>query len=240
MPNVMQRSIRTQCGVARLLTIIAFLALVLPGEGQYTVPGTRPLVAIHTELGTMVVELYNETPVHRDNFLKLVREGAYDSLLFHRVVPGFMVQGGDPDSRRAGLEDMLGSGGPGYTLPAEIIPGLIHRRGALAAARQGDQVNPDRRSSGSQFYIVQGRTYQPNELDMVTERSARMGDTVTYTAADRVTYATLGGAPHLDGAYTVFGSVVEGVEVVDAIAAQACDNRDRPIKDVRMFMRIME
>lgn len=191
-------------------------------------------------MGTIVLELYNETPVHRDNFLHLVREGAYDSLLFHRVIPGFMVQGGDPDSKRAGRETPLGNGGPGYTLEAEIKPQFIHRRGALAAERLPDDVNPERSSNGSQFYLVQGRTYQSHELDMVMERNARSGDTLSYTAADRVTYATMGGAPHLDGAYTVFGAVVEGMDVVDAIAEQPCDNRDRPLTEIRMFMRVVE
>jgi peptidyl-prolyl cis-trans isomerase B (cyclophilin B) len=206
-------------------------------RSQASKPEARPRVEIRTTLGNMVVELYNETPVHRDNFLKLSREGFYDSLIFHRVIPGFMVQGGDPGSRQAPRERALGTGGPGYTLPAEIVPGLVHHKGALAAARQGDDVNPDRRSSGSQFYIVHGRTYQPNELTMMAERLARMGQVVAYSEADRAAYARLGGAPHLDGGYTIFGRVVQGLEVLDAIAAQPCDGRDRPVNDVRMFIR---
>lgn len=201
---------------------------------------TRPLVQIRTELGILIVALYNETPQHRDNFLKLVREHAYDSLLFHRVIAGFMVQGGDPDSKRAAAGTLLGQGGPGYTIPAEITPGLIHKKGALAAARQPDQVNPDRRSSGSQFYLVQGKTYQQAELDQVMARSARYGTPVTYTEEQKKTYGSVGGTPHLDGAYSVFGEVVEGLEVLDAIATQPCDGRDRPLTDIRMFMRVLE
>ncbi|HMC97413.1 MAG TPA: peptidylprolyl isomerase [Flavobacteriales bacterium] len=200
----------------------------------------RAHVEIRTELGTIVVALYNETPQHRDNFLKLVREGAYDSLLFHRVIPGFMVQGGDPTSKRAGAGAMLGNGGPGYTLPAEIVPGLVHKKGALAAARQGDQENPEHRSNGSQFYIVQGKTFTPEELQPIEQRNASYGIPLTYSEAEKRTYSSAGGAPHLDGAYTVFGEVVQGLDVIDAIAAQPCDARDRPLKDIRMFMHVLE
>lgn len=199
----------------------------------------RPRVEVRTSLGTLVVELYNETPQHRDNFLKLAREHFYDSLLFHRVIPGFMVQGGDPDSRRAAAGMPLGMGGPGYTVPAEILPGMYHTKGALAAARQGDQANPARASSGSQFYIVQGRTYQAQELDMVARRNAGMGTPVTYDDAARTRYSAVGGAPHLDGAYTVFGRVVEGIDVVDRIAALERDRTDRPVQDVRMWMKVL-
>jgi cyclophilin family peptidyl-prolyl cis-trans isomerase len=200
----------------------------------------RALVEIRTNHGTMIAALYNETPAHRDNFLKLVREGRYDSLLFHRAIPGFMVQGGDPDSKRAPTDAALGQGGPGYTLPAEIQPGIIHKRGALAAARQPDEVNPDRRSNGSQFYIVHGKPFGAEELDRVAERNARFGTPVTYTVEQRKDYATTGGAPHLDGAYTIFGEVVEGQHVIAAIANAPCDGRDRPLVDIRAFMRILE
>lgn len=198
------------------------------------------MVEIRTESGTMMVLLYDETPAHRDNFIKLVKEGHYDSLLFHRVVPGFMIQGGDPGSRTAKPGQMLGNGGPGYTLPAEIVPGLIHRKGALAAARQGEDVNPELRSSGSQFYIVQGRTHTTEDLDLIVRRQARYGIGLHYSADDRMDYERQGGTPHLDGAYTVFGQVMAGMEVIDAIAAMECDQGDRPQKDVRMFMRILE
>ena len=162
-------------------------------------------VSIETEYGTMNVKLYDETPLHRDNFVKLVESGFYNDLLFHRVIKDFMVQGGDPESKNAVQGQMLGSGGPDYTIPAEIKREFSHKKGALAAARQGDQVNPERRSSGSQFYIVQNN----------------------------------GGTPHLDGAYTVFGEVVKGIEVVDKIADQRVDRRDRPEKDIRMKMQMM-
>jgi len=188
-------------------------------------------------MGNMIVALYNETPQHRDNFLKLARSGAYDSLLFHRVIPGFMAQTGDPESKHAKPEAALGQGGPGYTLPAELVPAFIHKRGALAAARLPDDQNPERRSSGSQFYIVQGRPHEAADLERVMERNARYGTPVSYTEEQRRIYATIGGAPHLDGAYTVFGEVVEGLEVLDAICNALCDGRDRPLKDIRIFVR---
>lgn len=220
------------------MALFAALALQSMTHAQPTAAPTRALVEIRTDLGPIVVALFNETPTHRDNFLRLARAGAYDSLLFHRVIPGFMVQGGDPDSRRAAPGAALGQGGPGYTLPAEIVPGLIHRQGALAAARLADDVNPDRRSSGSQFYIVQGKAWQGPELERLNARKG--AEAIPYSEEERRIYATQGGAPHLDGAYTVFGEVVEGLETVDAIAKTACDARDRPLQDIRMFMRILE
>jgi peptidyl-prolyl cis-trans isomerase B (cyclophilin B) len=134
----------------------------------------------------------------------------------------------------------LGTGDPGYTLPAEIVPGLVHERGSLGAVRQGDQVNPERRSNGMQFYIVDGRAYEAADLDRFAERAARDGDTLVYTAENKAVYAREGGTPHLDGAYTVFGKVVDGQEVIDAIAAVPRDPADRPLKDIRMTMRIVE
>ena len=218
--------------------------LLLGAHGARTHAQTAPapvqtLVEIRTEMGRIVVALYNETPQHRDNFLKLVREHAYDSLLFHRVVVGLMVQGGDPESKRSKEDAPLGKGGPGYTLAPEILPTLIHKRGALAAVREPDDVNPERRSSGSQFYIVQGHPYEAADLDAVMQRNARYGTPVRYTEAQRKTYATEGGAPHLDGAYTIFGEVIEGMDVVEAIAAQPSNAQYRPLKDIRMFMHIM-
>jgi len=200
----------------------------------------RPLVEIRTTLGVMVVALYNETPVHRDNFLKLARAGAYDSLLFHRAIPGFMAQGGDPESKRSKAGAPLGDGGPGYTLPAEIHARLVHVRGALAAARQPDDVNPERRSNGSQFFLVQGRAHNADDLDRVAQRNARFGQAVNYSEDQRRAYATRGGAPHLDGAYTVFGEIVEGMEVLDAICAAPTDSNDRPLTDIRIFVRPLE
>jgi peptidyl-prolyl cis-trans isomerase B (cyclophilin B) len=222
-----------------MLAVLGCPLLISAAGAQDSRTEERVRVEVRSTAGTLVVELFNETPRHRDNFIKLVNDGAYDSLLFHRVIPAFMVQGGDPDSKRAAAGTVLGNGGPGYTVPAEIVPGLIHRRGALAAARQGDPVNPERNSSGSQFYIVHGKTFQPRELDMLVQRSARMGTPISYTPEQQAVYASEGGAPHLDGAYTVFGQLVEGFEVLDAIAAQPCDPRDRPLTDIRFFMRVL-
>jgi len=223
---------------------MALLAGLGTAFGQAKPVEKRHLVEINTTTGRMVVELYNETPLHRDNFLKLVRQHFYDSTLFHRVIPGFMIQGGDPDSRKA--EDRavpLGQGGPGYTVPAEIDPKLIHRKGALATARLGDDVNPEMRSSGSQFYIVQGRTWRPNDLAQLEARinEGRPDSLAMHYTPDQVqTYANLGGTPHLDGGYTIFGQVVSGMEVLDLIANQPCDNLDRPFADVRIWMRVLQ
>jgi cyclophilin family peptidyl-prolyl cis-trans isomerase len=239
MSNVIKRGTSKQCWPAMLLALCMCASSTML-QAQAPAGGKRPLVEVRTEVGTLVIALHNETPVHRDNFLKLVREGAYDGLLFHRVMQGFMVQGGDPDSREPAAGAMLGTGDPGYTLPAEIVPGLVHTRGSVAAARQGDSVNPDKRSNGMQFYIVLGRTYEKEDLDRMVQRALQYGDTVVYTEANVNDYAREGGAPQLDGAYTVFGEVVDGHEVIDALAAVACNAQDRPLKDIRMFMRILE
>lgn len=192
------------------------------------------MVKISTAHGDIVLKLYNETPQHRDNFLKLAEEGFYDGTLFHRVINGFMIQGGDPDSRDAAPDQMVGSGGPGYQIPAEIVEGLIHGKGALAAARQGDQMNPERKSSGSQFYIVQGKVFTPEELDQM---ELQMGKNLT--PQQRQTYTTIGGTPHLDNAYTVFGEVVEGLEVLDKIAATPTGVADRPVEDIPMTVEVL-
>lgn len=192
-------------------------------------------VKIETSYGDMVVKLYNETPLHRDNFLKLVKEGTYDDVLFHRVINQFMIQGGDPNSKNAKPGQMLGDGDLGYTLPAEFVPGLFHKKGALAAARQADQVNPQKRSSSCQFYIVQGTKWDAERLKMVEQRMGR-----SFSKEEADVYATLGGTPFLDGDYTVFGEVVEGLDVVDKIAAVQCGPMDRPVEDVKMKMTIIE
>lgn len=194
-----------------------------------------PKVLLSTEFGDMTIKLYNETPQHRDNFLKLVEEGFYDSLLFHRVINQFMIQGGDPDSRHAEAGYPLGMGGPGYTIPAEFNPAFYHKKGALAAARQGDQVNPEKESSGSQFYIVHGRPFSDDELNMMAQRAQ-----IDIPEEHREVYRTLGGAPHLDGSYTVFGEVVEGLEVIDKIATVQADARNRPIQDIRITMKVIK
>jgi cyclophilin family peptidyl-prolyl cis-trans isomerase len=236
MSNVRRWSFRWWRGL--IAVVMACVSHWTMAQGPAT--PARPLVEIRTTLGVIVVALYNETPLHRDNFLKLARAGAYDSLLFHRAIPGFMAQGGDPDSRRAKPLAPLGDGGPGHTLPAEIHARLVHLRGALAAAREPDEVNPERRSSGSQFFLVQGRAHSSEDLARVIERNARYGNTVTYSEEQRKAYTMRGGAPHLDGAYTVFGEVVEGLEVLDAICGAPTDSNDRPLTDIRIFVRPLE
>lgn len=188
------------------------------------------MVKIETTKGIITVKLYNETPLHRDNFVKLVEEKYYDGLLFHRVINSFMIQGGDPDSRNAKQGQMLGNGGPDYTIPAEFNSQLIHKKGALAAARTADQVNPEKRSSGSQFYIVQGNVYNDNQLQYFSSQTKRQ-----YTDAQKEIYKTLGGTPHLDGAYTVLGEVVTGLDIIDAIAAVKTDGANRPMEDVKII-----
>lgn len=184
-------------------------------------------VIISTEYGDMEAILYNSTPQHRDNFLKLVEEGYYDSLLFHRVVENFMIQGGDPDSKDALPGAILGRGGPNYTVPAEI--GAPHIRGVLAAARNN---NPEKASSGSQFYIVQG-----SEVGEAMLNQIQMVKGIMYNDAQRQLYKEVGGTPQLDGDYTVFGEVVKGLEVIDQIAAVPTDQSNRPIKNIRMFIK---
>lgn len=193
------------------------------------------MVIISTDLGEMKAVLYNETPLHKENFIKLAKEGYFDGCLFHRVIDGFMIQGGDPDSKTAKPGQMLGQGGPGYTIPAEFKQELIHKKGALAAARMADQVNPQKASSGSQFYIAQGKSYTENELNML---SSRMGK--VFNKQQMEAYTTVGGVPFLDYEYTVFGEVVEGLEVIDKIAAVEKDRRDRPVQDIKMTIKVVE
>ena len=240
-------------------------------------------VKIQTMLGDIVVRLYDETPIHRDNFVKLVKAGYYDGTLFHRVIKDFMIQGGDPDSKGAPAGKMLGVGGPDYTLEAEIKDGLFHKRGALAAARQGDEVNPERRSSGSQFYIVWGQVYNEGQLRQfskqmkmqkvqaafnqlaVQHRSEIMQlrrernqaglqelqDKLVAEAQAQVTgeglteeqlklYSTIGGTPHLDGQYTVFGEVEKGLDVVEMIQQTSTGRGDRPVDDIEMKVMVVE
>ncbi len=189
-------------------------------------------VRIETPYGDMVVKLYDETPKHRDNFIKLVKEGFYDNLLFHRVIENFMIQGGDPDSKGAPAGKMLGVGDVGYTVPAEFVKGLYHKKGALSAARQSDAVNPAKASSGCQFYIVQGQVYPQEIFAMFESRGLKLND------EQKQLYSTVGGTPHLDGDYTVFGEVIEGLDIIDKIAAVQTDRADRPVEDVWMKMRI--
>jgi peptidyl-prolyl cis-trans isomerase B (cyclophilin B) len=200
---------------------------------QITAP-ERCLVEIETDLGTMTAELYNATPKHRDNFIKLAEEGYYDGLLFHRVISGFMIQGGDPDSRNAPAGKMLGIGGPSYQIPAEFVDTLAHVKGALAAARTN---NPEKKSSGSQFYIVQGAG--PLKDEMLNQME--MAKNFHYTPEQRKDYLELGGTPHLDREYTVFGRVIKGLDVIDKIAAVKTGSGDRPVQDVKIVkMRVIK
>ena len=238
-------------------------------------------VELETSYGNIVVELYNETPQHRDNFIKLVESGYYDGVLFHRVIKDFMIQTGDGNSKTAGPDASLGDGDPGYTIEAEFVyPKYFHKRGALAAARTGDQVNPERRSSGSQFYIVTGKIYGSDELKMMTQRLAEVqkqdifrrlatenrekiielqknqdnegmnalqNELIMQTEAEAAkhpfkltdeqldAYTSIGGAPHLDGQYTVFGEVIEGMDVVDKIQNVTTGRMDRPTVDVKII-----
>ncbi len=242
----------------------------------------EPKVRLETSYGDIVLKLYAETPLHRDNFVKLVEDGFYDGVLFHRVIADFMIQTGDPNSKNAKPGQSLGTGDVGYKLPAEIIyPKYYHKKGALAAARQGDQVNPKKESSGCQFYIVEGRKFSDDELNMMeknmyqrvksnlfqekakdkqneinqyrmernqekldvirdsilTEVHKEMADSAAYkfTEEQRKDYTTIGGTPHLDGEYTVFGEVIEGLDVVDKISGTKTGNMDRPVEDIRII-----
>ena len=190
------------------------------------------LVKLNTSFGDMTILLYDETPQHRDNFLKLVNEHFFYSLLFHRVIKQFMIQGGDPQSKNASPGQMLGSGDVGYTIPAEFNPKLFHKKGALCAARTD---NPEKKSSGCQFYIVQGKPATDQELDMFNRNRP-----VPYTAEQREMYKTSGGTPFLDMNYTVFGEVVSGLEVLDLIAAVPTQPGDRPTKDIQMKITLVK
>ena len=241
----------------------------------------RTQVKIETTMGEIIVELYNETPKHRDNFIKLAKEGVYDSTLFHRVIRQFMIQAGDPESKNAADTAQLGSGDVGYTIPAEFVPKFYHKKGALAAARMGDDVNPERASSGCQFYIVTGRKFRESQLlDMAGQKNNARMDTLfnqlarkhmkeiyklrkandqdgllelqdsleaqayalykgeepfMFTPEQVTSYTTIGGAPHLDGSYTVFGQVVSGMETVEKIEGAKTGKADRPVENVRIL-----
>jgi len=198
----------------------AFLALAFAAGAQKT------KVVIATTEGNMELVLYDKTPKHRDNMIKLIKAHFYDSTLFHRVIPGFMIQGGDPDSKKAAPGQHLGEGDVGYRVPAEINDEYFHQRGVLAAARDA---NPEKASSGCQFYIVTGKTFTDAELNNIEQRTRRK-----LTAAQREVYKTKGGAPFLDGSYTVYGMVTKGMEVADKIANAPRNAEDRPDKDIRM------
>lgn len=192
------------------------------------------MIQVDTKYGAMVFKLYDETPEHRDNMIKLVESGFYDGLVFHRIIEGFMIQGGDPDSRDAKPGQRLGMGGPGYTVPEEITMNFIHKKGALAAARSPDHVNPERNSSGSQFYIVQGQPFTEQQLRVL---EAQKG--VEYTPEQIEEYLSKGGYPPLDNDYTVFGEMLSGWNVLDSIAANPKDRSDRPVEDIKMKVTVL-
>ena len=267
------------------LLILAALIMVFTACGAGSKKSTdmekRTQVKIETTMGEIIVELYNETPKHRDNFIKLAKEGVYDSTLFHRIIRQFMIQAGDPESKNATDTVQLGSGDVGYTIPAEFVPKFFHKKGALAAARMGDDVNPERESSGCQFYIVTGRKFRESQLlDMAGQKNNARMDTIfnqlarkhmkeiyklrkandqdgllelqdsleaqayalykeeepfMFTPEQLTAYSTIGGAPHLDGAYTVFGQVVSGMETVEKIEGTKTGKADRPVENVRIL-----
>jgi peptidyl-prolyl cis-trans isomerase B (cyclophilin B) len=264
--------------IAFFLLITFFVTILSCGSKERK--GDETVVSIKTEFGEIKVKLFDETPKHKKNFIELVNDGFYNDLLFHRVINHFMIQGGDPVSRNAEEDIMLGGGGPGYTIPAEIVPKYFHKKGALAAARRGGAANPEKRSSGSQFYIVQGEIFTPGQLDTMEmtinrrrkntllkkhydaikeeiielkKNNDRAGfdiriaeerelvDSIyaaslqfAYTNEQRKAYTTIGGYPSLDGEYTVFGEVIEGLDILDSIAAVKTNKQNRPIKDVTM------
>ena len=205
-------------------TIVILMMGLFFGGMSYSQNET--MFVIHTDYGDITGMLYNDTPGHRDNFIKLIKEGWFNGSTFHRVIKGFMIQGG-------GKED--GTVDVGYTIPAEFKPEHIHKKGALAAARQGDAVNPQKRSSGSQFYLVQGKVYSDGELDALETRK-----NCKWTDEQRKLYKTVGGTPFLDFDYTVFGEVIDGLDVIDKIAAVQTGTRYKPVKDVSMTMKIVD
>ncbi|WP_205940990.1 peptidylprolyl isomerase [Pedobacter yonginense] len=208
-----------------ICTISMFSAFAAKPKNQY--------VSIKTEFGTCIVKLYNETPLHRDNFLKLAKQGFYNGTLFHRVIKDFMIQGGDPDSKNAKPDSLLGSGGLKYTIPAEFRDSLFHKKGVLAAARDN---NPEKASSSCQFYLVQGKVFTDEQLNSLEEKRLKF----KIPEWQREVYKTLGGTPHLDRNYTVYGEIVQGLDVVDRIAVLPTDKNNRPKQDVKMEVTILK
>lgn len=231
----------------RLLTIICSMFSVLVLCACTFEPNTKNkknmqeevqkevIVLIGTPYGDLKAKLYNETPKHRDNFVKLVKEGFYNATLFHRVINSFMIQGGDPDSKGAKPDQMLGGGGLNYTIPAEIVSGKFHQKGALAAARMGDQMNPTKASSSCQFYIAQGQVYTKEQLNMFVDRYG-----LQFSPEQIEIYTTVGGVPHLDNEYTVFGQIIEGLDIIDLIGSKPVNSQDRPVEDIRMTIKILK
>lgn len=267
------------------LLYIAIGLLFISCQQELKLGKKNRIVEVETQYGNIKIKLYDETPAHRDNFVKLTHQKYFDGTLFHRVINGFMIQGGDPDSKGAKPGKRLGEGGPGYQIPAEFNPELFHKKGALAAAREGDQVNPEKKSSGSQFYIAQGKVYTLGELDSLqmqmnnrlkgtifktvqTEKAGLLSkfqmegeveklneliqqikfevDSVFLTSKISLTeeqikaYTTIGGIPHLDRNYTVFGEVIEGIELIDSIAGVKTDNFNRPLSNIEMKIKLVK
>jgi cyclophilin family peptidyl-prolyl cis-trans isomerase len=269
----------------KIIVLLVFVSLFVNFSCGTSETGKEVKIKIETEYGTIKLKLYDETPLHRDNFIKLIKDGVYTDLLFHRIIQGFMIQGGDPQSKNAAPGAQLGSGDLGYTIPAEINPKFFHRRGVLAAARQGDNINPEKRSSASQFYIMQGRVFRPEELDtlqitleekrkmnlfqaklkIVEPELTKLGTEgkqdelmarynalkeeviseisklppVRFTEEQRKAYTSVGGYPSLDNNYTIFGEVTEGMGIVDQIASQPRDKSDRPLKDIKFTISLI-
>ncbi|MBY0542001.1 MAG: peptidylprolyl isomerase [Sphingobacteriaceae bacterium] len=216
----------------KLFTLILSICFI----ASFAAKPKNQYVKITTNKGEVIIRLYNETPLHRDNFLKLTKEKYFDGTLFHRVIKAFMIQGGDPNSRDAKPEESLGNGGPKYTIPAEFNDNLFHKKGVLAAAREGDSSNPLKASSGSQFYIVQGKIWNDSTLNAVETNRMKF----KIPEWQRQIYKTIGGTPHLDRNYTVFGEVVSGLEMVDNIAAEPTGKGDRPKEDVKMTISVLK
>jgi cyclophilin family peptidyl-prolyl cis-trans isomerase len=204
-----------------LVTLAAFTFLAFNSYAQ------KNKIKIETEYGNIILMLYDNTPLNTNNMVKVAEEHGYDSTLFHRIIPEFMIQGGDPESKNAKPGQMLGNGGLKYTVPAEINDTNYHKRGAVGVARDG---NPQKAGSAMQFYLVVGKKFTDADLDMVTQRTGRK-----FSPEQREVYKTIGGTPHLDGNYTVFGEVIEGMDIVDKIALEPRDRSDRPNKDIRMI-----
>ncbi len=215
---------------------LLFLCFLLMAGSAFAAKPKHRYVKITTDKGICIVMLYNETPLHRDNFIKLVKEGYYNGTLFHRVIKNFMIQGGDPDSKQASPDQELGNGGPSYTVPAEFRDSLFHKKGVLAAAREGDDVNPEKASAGSQFYLVQGRVFTDEQLDLLEQRRLKH----KIPDYQRAVYKSIGGTPHLDRNYTVFGEVVKGIDMIDRIAAVETGKADRPKQDVAMNISLLK
>ena len=223
-----------------LFTLVCAMFCMM-AKAQAQTDTVRHQVLLETNLGNIRVVLYNETPKHRDNFIRLVKSGYYNGTLFHRVIENFMIQGGDSTSRHAAFGEPTGGYSPDYTVPAEIVfPMYYHKRGALAAAREGDDVNPKWESSSAQFYIVYGKRMTDYQLDAVQAKlDLRTNGSVKLTPEQRETYFKKGGTPHLDGTYTVFGEVVEGMDVVEKIQKTPCDERSRPFEDMKIIKAVV-